>query len=142
MIVVALPTTMSDFQNDQNRSEILQSPINLTDRQHANFQNNNYDLNNNETFSLASLKEHNTSSESNINNQLVESDTNFNSSNVRNRLSEEKKMLVDSQHIIDDTLQEDDIHVCKLVVTIVAAFPAGLSISNGINTLTLTIFRF
>ena len=114
---------MSDFQNDQNRSEILQSPINLTDRQSQN-QNINYDLNNNETFSLASLKEgDNTSSESNINNQLVESDTNFNNSNDRNK--NEKKMLTESQHTIDENFQEEEVHVCKIVVTILAAFPAG-----------------
>ena len=117
---------MSDFQNDlQNRSEILQSPINLTDRQSHN-QNTNYDLNNNETFSLASLKEgHNSSSESNINNHLVESDTNFNNSNVRNTNRDEKKMLTESQQTIEENPQEEEAHVCKIVVTILTAFPAG-----------------
>ena len=117
---------MSDFQNDlQNRSEILQSPINLTDRQSHN-QNTNYDLNNNETFSLASLKEgQHSSSEININNHLVESDTNFNNSNVRNTNRDETKMLTESQQTIEENTQEEEVHVCKIVVTILAAFPAG-----------------
>ena len=128
---------MSDFQNDQNRSEILQSPINLTDRQGANNSNknnknnNNYDLNNNETFSLASMQEHNNSSESNINNQLVESDTNFNnnaSGKVQLQL-EEKRMKMNSEEKIDEKDPEEEVHVCKIVVTIMAAFPAGELIS-------------
>jgi hypothetical protein len=124
---------MSDFQNDQNRSEILQSPINLTDRQS---QNVNYELTNNETFSYASLKEdNNASSESNINNQLVESDTNFNNSNVHNKLNDGKKMLTDSQQTIEENVQEEEVHVCKIVVTILAAFPAGILDFNSYNKL-------
>ncbi len=124
---------MSDFQNDQNRSEILQSPVNLTDRQS---QNANYELNNKETFSYASLKEdNNASSESNINNQLVESDTNFNNSNVHNRLNDGKKMLTDSQQTIEENVQEEEVHVCKIVVTILAAFPAGIFGFNSYHRL-------
>ena len=135
---------MSDFQNDTNRSEILQSPINLTGRQDADLKNNNnnstnvnnsLDLNNNDTFSsYASTKENSSNNSHGLNQQpqLVESDNNFMANNNQNLItfmdSDDKDKSMEENVEIEakeSPVEIEEVHDCNVIVTIVAAFPAG-----------------
>ena len=135
---------MSDFQNDTNRSEILQSPVNITGRRDADFNNNNnntnvnnsLDLNNNDTFSSYASSKENSSNNSHALNQqpqLVESDNNFMANNNQNLIkftdSDEKEKDIGENiegESKESPVEREEVHVCNVVVTIVAAFPAGL----------------
>lgn len=117
---------MDDFQNDQNRSELLQSPFNLTNRQ--NFENhipnlndenkphetNENDLNYNDTFSTYDSSNGN-NKQTNAKDQFILSDNNF---TVTDR-------YVDRNDFEDtpEENQEEEPHDVLITVTILAAFP-------------------
>ena len=101
---------MNDFHASHSRSEIFQSPDNLDTTEHKN--NNDTNLNDPETLSL---------SYDSVNQENTQANQQF---------TRENHVTFAQNDDLTDKSDEEEIHYVNMVVTIVAAFPAGLFIDR------------
>lgn len=109
---------MSDFQTDQNHSELLKSEFNLTNRQ--NYDKNENDLNYVDTFSSYHSNEKKSDEQEQFEtNQFIVSDNNFSLNDKEEKKSEEN--CVESEEMDENG---EEIHIVNFKITILASFPA------------------
>lgn len=123
---------MSDFQPDQNHSELLQSEFNLTNRQ--NLDKNENHLNYADTFSSYHSNEKKSDENEQFDTeQFIVSDNNFSLNEKEEKKSEDN--CVESEEMDENG---EEIHMVNFKITILASFPIEKdsekdSFSNDIN---------